>query len=515
MASSTTRSHLGNGIESFSSGSDSEEVDQPPSLSPIAAFYKDKSIFITGATGFMGKVLVEKLLRSTPVNRIFLLIRQKRGVPSSDRLEQLLAAPIFDAAKEANQVAGRVVGVSGDITLPGLGLSPEDERTLVSEVGVVFHSAATIRFDEKMTEAVKLNVIAVESIMNLARKMRKLEALVHVSTAYVNTELSQVPEEIQDYGDPRNVMTLTKVMDPDLVNSLTTHLIGKKPNTYTYTKALGESLLQKEGGDLPIAIVRPSMVAAAWKEPIPGWVENLNGPTGILAASGKGVMRTMWAKPDMVADFIPVDTCINLMVAVAWRTAVNPMNPIPVYNCTSGSTNPLTWRQLQPLGLESFERFPFEGVFRYPYATHRETFASNWVAQTFQHSLPAQLVDLVTLATGGKPLLGRAVQKMHRSQAVLHFFTTNEYEFVEENLKNLQDEMHPDDRKIFNFDIADLEWAKFLDNWTTGCRQFVFKEPLSSLPEARRRQNRLWWIERIISAVIYLLLGRLLLYLLL
>ena len=35
-------------------------------------------------------------------------------------------------------------------------------------------------------------------------------------------------------------------------------------------------------------------------------------------------------RPDMVADFIPVDTCINLMVAVAWRTAVNPMNPIPV-----------------------------------------------------------------------------------------------------------------------------------------------------------------------------------------
>ena len=39
-------------------------------------------------------------------------------------------------------------------------------------------------------------------------------------------------------------------------------------------------------------------------------------------------------RPDMVADFIPVDTCINLMVAVAWRTAVNPINPIPVSsNC--------------------------------------------------------------------------------------------------------------------------------------------------------------------------------------
>ena len=35
-------------------------------------------------------------------------------------------------------------------------------------------------------------------------------------------------------------------------------------------------------------------------------------------------------RPDMVADFIPVDTCINLMVAVAWRTAVNHINPMPV-----------------------------------------------------------------------------------------------------------------------------------------------------------------------------------------
>ena len=57
-------------------------------------------------------------------------------------------------------------------------------------------------------------------------------------------------------------------------------LIGKMPNTYAYTKGLTEYMLQEECGSIPLAIVRPSIVTAAFKEPIPGWVDNLNGPTG-------------------------------------------------------------------------------------------------------------------------------------------------------------------------------------------------------------------------------------------
>lgn len=59
-------------------------------------------------------------------------------------------------------------------------------------------------------------------------------------------------------------------------------LVGKCPNTYTYTKALAEELLERECGTVPLAIVRPSIVTAALKEPIPGWVDNLNGATGIF-----------------------------------------------------------------------------------------------------------------------------------------------------------------------------------------------------------------------------------------
>lgn len=60
-------------------------------------------------------------------------------------------------------------------------------------------------------------------------------------------------------------------------------LVGKCPNTYTYTKAMAEQVLEKESGNVPLAIVRPSIVSAALKEPFPGWIDNLNGMTGILA----------------------------------------------------------------------------------------------------------------------------------------------------------------------------------------------------------------------------------------
>lgn len=58
-------------------------------------------------------------------------------------------------------------------------------------------------------------------------------------------------------------------MDDDLVSVMTPKLIGERPNTYTYTKALAEYLIQQEAGGLNIAIVRPSIVGASWKEPFP------------------------------------------------------------------------------------------------------------------------------------------------------------------------------------------------------------------------------------------------------
>ena len=73
-------------------------------------------------------------------------------------------------------------------------------------------------------------------------------------------------------------------MDDATLDAITHKLVGNKPNTYTYTKQLAETLLVQECGDLNVAIVRPSIVTAAWKEPSPGWVDNINGPSGVYIA---------------------------------------------------------------------------------------------------------------------------------------------------------------------------------------------------------------------------------------
>lgn len=67
------------------------------------------------------------------------------------------------------------------------------------------------------------------------------------------------------------LFTLTRFrwLDDAIIDEITPKLIGDRPNTYTYTKALGEMVVQQESGNLNIAIIRPSIVGATWQEPFP------------------------------------------------------------------------------------------------------------------------------------------------------------------------------------------------------------------------------------------------------
>lgn len=60
-----------------------------------------------------------------------------------------------------------------------------------------------------------------------------------------------------------------------------------------------------------------------WKEPIPGWTDNINGPTGLLIGAGKGVLRTMYCNQTQHADFIPVDIAANAIAVCSWDYLTN------------------------------------------------------------------------------------------------------------------------------------------------------------------------------------------------
>lgn len=63
-------------------------------------------------------------------------------------------------------------------------------------------------------------------------------------------------------------------------------------------------------------------VVPAFREPLPGWVDSLNGPIGVLVASGKGVLRSMMCNEKYGAEVIPVDICINLIIAAAHKRII-------------------------------------------------------------------------------------------------------------------------------------------------------------------------------------------------
>lgn len=105
-------------------------------------------------------------------------------------------------------------------------------------------------------------------------------------------------------------------------------------------------------------------MTASLKEPVPGWVDNLNGPTGLMVGAGKGVVRSMHCNAKYNADLVPCDLIANAIIALAWRVGVdNPKTPV-VVNVTQGERNPLTWGAAITTGEKHIMANPFSGSYR-------------------------------------------------------------------------------------------------------------------------------------------------------
>ena len=307
-------------------GAQLREAPRPTSgrRSKVVNFYANRSVLITGASGFIGKVLIEKLLRSCPgLRRIFVLIRPKWNKQPEARLRELLEAPLFDGVRDQS-LGERVVLVEGDVTLANLGLGERNLLRIMNEVSVIFHSAATVKFDEPLKQSIGINIAGTKNMIELCRRCPQLAALVHVSTAYANCDRQEIDEHIypMDSLHPERLIQMADWLDQDTLQELKRRLLGPRPNTYTYTKALAEWLLVKSARDLPVVICRPSIVVASWREPFGGWIDNVNGPTGIVLGAGKGLIRSMSAESDYVADLVPVDQVINLVITLGWFASV-------------------------------------------------------------------------------------------------------------------------------------------------------------------------------------------------
>jgi HAD superfamily hydrolase (TIGR01490 family) len=167
----------------------------------IADQLANKRIAVTGATGFLGTALVERLLRCVPACEVVVVVRPGRRQDAADRTHrEIIRNDCFDRLRgelgrdfEAT-VARRVTTVAGDVATDGLGLD-EEGRVVLSKCDVVVHAAASVSFDAPLDSVVEVNLLGpsrVAKVMNdLVTSHRPpgaaLPHLIAVSTAYVSS----------------------------------------------------------------------------------------------------------------------------------------------------------------------------------------------------------------------------------------------------------------------------------------------------------------------------------------
>ncbi|XP_012281000.1 putative fatty acyl-CoA reductase CG5065 [Orussus abietinus] len=473
----------------------------------IAEVFEGREILLTGGTGFLGKVMMEKFLRCLPkVGKIYILVRPKKGKDPKHRLDDIFNSALFEKVREQRGLAAlqdSVTVISGDVSLPGLGISPEDRKLLCDRVSIVYHAAATVRFDELLKKAVILNTRGTKQMLDLAKEMKKLILFAHISTAYCHLEEKVLGE--QPYpppADPHKIIKCVEWMEDEVVEAMTDKILGNLPNTYAFTKALSEGLVEEAMPHVPAIILRPSIVIPVWKEPIPGWTDNINGPTGLLIGAGKGVIRTMYCNEDGYADYLPVDIAVNAILASSWNFIYFKDHEKRVYNLTSSSEFKVSWAEIIERGRRITEKVPLNGIVWYPGGSMKKSRLMHNICVLLFHMIPAYLIDALIFLAGHKPIMCRVHRRIQKGFEVFEYYANNQWEFINSNMLGVRDKFNPREKKNYQLHGDDMDIDAYFEDCIRAARIYILNEPPDTLPAARRHLRVMYWVD-VITKILF------------
>ncbi|KAJ0083290.1 hypothetical protein Patl1_29587 [Pistacia atlantica] len=335
-------------------------------------FLKDKTILVTGATGFLGKgaVFVEKILRIQPnVKKLYLLVRAADAKSAMKRILDEVEKDLFNVLRDKlganfkSFVLEKVVAVVGDVSEVNLGVKDSKlMEEMYKEIDLVVNSAATTDFDERYDFTFNINTMGTLNIMSFAKNCIKINMVLHVSTAYVCGEGSGlIPEKPFYNGETlkcscRLEITEEKKLIDEKLNQLQAQGAAKNeltstmkelgiqrarfygwPNTYAFTKAMGEMILGKYRGNLA-SCHRPPHHNNQY---ICRTLSRLDRRTidGPIAGYGKGKLTFLLANPKAICDMMPVDMVVNSMIMA--MTANTRQSSQMIYQVGSSMRNPI------------------------------------------------------------------------------------------------------------------------------------------------------------------------------
>ncbi|XP_065172075.1 putative fatty acyl-CoA reductase CG5065 [Atheta coriaria] len=481
----------------------------------VAKAFEGKTVFITGGTGLVGKVLVDKILRCCRgVKKMFLLVRAKKGKSGMERIDSLFESPLFDLLKsdKSNDFRAKVFPISGDVSLKDLGISHEDRKLLAEEVNIVYHSAASVRFDDPFKKIVIMNVRGCKYMLELANEIKNLQLYFHVSTAYAHTREKVLEEKMYDPpANPHDVLKLIELLSEEVLDTIAPKLMEGYPNSYGFTKGLGEALVNEEirKGKLPVVIIRPSVVIPLYRYPLPGWSDNMNGPAGLLIAAGKGVLRTMYMPKTTYADFAPVDLVGNALCVITYAYLSYPENrkTWSVINITTSSVVKFTWKEIIELGRHLVvTKVPFNWVPWYPGGGVTTCYYHHTINFYLKQILPAIIGDAILSCLRIEPVLMKIQRRISKGYEVFHYYTSNQWNFVNKNLLAMRDDvLNEREAAVYMLDDENLDIEKYFLNCMIGARRYLMHEPDETLPTAMRHMKVMYAVDKLFQILLYYL----------
>ncbi|XP_050079843.1 fatty acyl-CoA reductase wat-like [Anopheles maculipalpis] len=471
-------------------------VNEPPGANDVREFYQDSTIMLTGGTGFIGKVLLEKLLRCFEVKTVFLLIRERRNKTAAERLEEVFEDVIFDTIKASpnggKTLLAKVVPIEVNFQSDVV-ISPADHhRLLAAQVEIVFNVMASVKFNEDIETAIDTNVLSSRKLFLLAQQLPHIRSIIHVSTFYSNCHRSHIEERIYEdlpFGGFENILGLFRHLTPEEKDRLKPIILGPMPNSYTFSKRCAEVMIQQQFGQLPIAIFRPPIVTSAYREPTPGWVNNFNGPAGMVVPVIRGQIYWCYGMADATVHMVPVDYCVNALLAVGWDNSQRKRlgNPItgeivPVYNYAF-QENVFQNRDvgtLLALGINSTLGRIFGR-----YTIHITS--STFMRKLFIHWLLLQacVVDICNKFFGKKAKNFETIKRVVALEDSTSYFRCHSWTTENRNIRTLWDRLTAEERQLLPFDVETLDWKDYFRFFVNGVAAALNRHSL-----ARQRMQK-------------------------
>ncbi|KAF7106214.1 hypothetical protein CFC21_106965 [Triticum aestivum] len=476
----------------------------------VVGCFRDRTILVTGSTGFLGKLLVEKILRVQPnVKKLYLVVRASDAASAEQRiLSQVLGKDLFNTMREKHGLAGfeeliqeKIVPLAGDIGIQNFGLDRSTVDDLCEEIDVIIHGAATTSFYERYDVALASNALGAKYICEFAKKCSNMKLLLHLSTAFVaGTREGLLLEEALQMGETlRPGYCLDIKAELRLVEKIKTELrvansggpdqslektamkeLGLKrachfgwPNVYTFTKAMGEMLLAQERGDLPLIIMRPAMVTSTFQDPFPGWIEGARTIDALIVAYTEQAFPCFVGDRKNIMDAVPADMVVNatlVAMAVHWNE-----KGYVIYHVCSALQNPLSGYVLEDACWDYFSKHPRireDGKplkNKRPYVFKRFTLFRAYLIMVYK--LPLEILHAVSLLFCG--LFSQSYNKYNRRYNFLILLVKlyAPYAFFkgcfdDTNITRLLTEVKMDCNggSIFNFDPRSMDWHSYLLN---------------------------------------------------